>query len=119
VNIVDSLAQASVPSLSIQANALEAAITTSVQFTSTLTGGVGPFAYVWNFDDGTTSTEVNPSHIFDTPGARNVKLTVTDANGKVAQATTVILLKDSSSSKKLPTEAVTSPANATASGLVI
>lgn len=128
MNIVDSLSQASTPSLSIQASALEVAISTSVKFGSTLTGGVGPFSYVWNFDDGTTSTEVNPSHIFDTPGVRNTKLTVTDANGKVTQATTVIVLKDSSSSNsttpttntsKLPTEAITSTPQSTASGMAI
>ena len=89
---------------------------------------MGPFSYVWNFDDGTTSTEVNPSHIFDTPGVRNIKLAVTDSNGKVAQATTVIVLKDSASSNsttpttstsKLPTETPTSTSQSTASGVSI
>ena len=30
--------------------------------------------YLWNFGDGTTSTNVNPSHIYNTPGIFSVKL---------------------------------------------
>lgn len=36
--------------------------------------------YKWNFGDGTTSTEKNPSHLFTTPGQYNVCLTIRYAN---------------------------------------
>lgn len=39
-------------------------------------------SYQWDFGDGTTSTEAVPHHLFPKCGTYNVKLTVTDANGK-------------------------------------
>jgi len=38
-------------------------------------------SYLWNFDDGTTSTEVNPVHTFNEYGLYNVRLTVTGQGG--------------------------------------
>lgn len=35
-------------------------------------------SWTWNFGDGTTSTEQNPSHIYDKPGVYLVSLTVKD-----------------------------------------
>lgn len=40
----------------------------------------------WNFDDGTTSTEQNPSHVFEDEGEYNVSLTVEDEHGVEASA---------------------------------
>ena len=37
--------------------------------------------WLWNFGDGTTSTEANPVHLYDAPGTKNVSLLVTDING--------------------------------------
>jgi PKD repeat protein len=41
----------------------------------------------WNFGDGNTSTQQNPTHIFSTGGAKNVTLTVTSTNGCVSSTT--------------------------------
>ncbi len=42
------------------------------------TTGFGPATFLWDFNDnGATSTAVNPSHNFITPGCHNVSLTVT------------------------------------------
>jgi PKD repeat protein len=38
-------------------------------------------SYLWDFADGTTSTEANPTHIYQLPGDYRVKLTVTDNLG--------------------------------------
>jgi len=46
--------------------------------------------YVWNFDDGTTSTEREPKHAFEIPGKYNVKLVVTDTSGLSQQTSTLI-----------------------------
>lgn len=40
-----------------------------------------PITFLWNFGDGNTSTEVNPEHVFTTPGDYPVTLTVTDSFG--------------------------------------
>jgi PKD repeat protein len=49
-----------------------------VKFTNTSVGGV---AYLWDFGDGVTSAEANPSHIYAATGVYNVKLTATNLNG--------------------------------------
>lgn len=36
--------------------------------------------YLWNFGDGTTSTQANEGHTYTVPGTYNVMLTVTDTN---------------------------------------
>lgn len=67
-------------------------------FAGVVSGGVGPYSYSWNFADGTTlsmtgaATSVvggalqassNPSHAYDTPGARLVELSVRDSAGNI------------------------------------
>lgn len=36
---------------------------------------INALTYLWDFGDGTTSTETNPQHIYDTPGDKTVTLT--------------------------------------------
>lgn len=45
-------------------------------------------SYLWNFGDGNTSTNANPSHTYSTAGVYSVILTVTDDGGETGQATT-------------------------------
>jgi hypothetical protein len=45
--------------------------------------------YAWDFGDGTTSSDKNPSKTYTTGGGRNVKLTIT-ANGKVKDSITPV-----------------------------
>lgn len=40
-----------------------------------------PMSYLWSFDDGATSTEVNPTHTYTTPGLYRVSLTVSNDQG--------------------------------------
>ncbi len=39
-------------------------------------------SYMWYFGDGSTSTEANPKHVFESPGHFTLILIVTSANGK-------------------------------------
>ena len=54
-------------------------VTPSVTFTDTSTQL--PTSWLWDFGDGTTSTEQNPVHVYATAGAFTVELTVTNSVG--------------------------------------
>ena len=53
----------------------------TVIFAGTASGGTGPYTWSWNFGDGSTSGQQNPTHTFAQTGTFNVVLTVQDANG--------------------------------------
>ncbi|MDP4262992.1 MAG: PKD domain-containing protein, partial [Bacteroidota bacterium] len=53
----------------------------SFTFTNTSTVSVGGLAYRWNFGDGNTSTQANPTHTYSSAGVYSVKLVVTSNNG--------------------------------------
>lgn len=58
----------------------------SVAFTDTSTGD--PTAWLWNFGDGTTSTERHPSKTYSAPGSYTVTLTATGKDGVSTHTTT-------------------------------
>ena len=86
--------------IDIIANAIASASPTSgepdllVQFSSDGTVGNVPLAYLWNFGDGDTSTEANPSHWYTDEGVFTATLTVTDADGDVS-TTSITIYVDS------------------------
>ncbi|MEW5988977.1 MAG: PKD domain-containing protein, partial [Chloroflexota bacterium] len=45
-------------------------------------GGQGPLTYTWDFGDGATSTEANPSHVYRQPGSYSVRLQLTSPFGQ-------------------------------------
>ncbi|HOD94822.1 MAG TPA: PKD domain-containing protein [Candidatus Hydrogenedentes bacterium] len=54
----------------------------AVQFIDlSLPGGAPINAWLWQFGDGTTSTEASPSHVYNNPGSYTVQLTVSSAAG--------------------------------------
>ena len=59
-----------------------------VTFTGTGTDTDGTVAaYSWDFGDGSTSTEQNPTHVYTESGTFTVKLTVTDNKGASGEVT--------------------------------
>jgi PKD repeat protein len=44
-----------------------------------VSGGVGPYTYLWNFGDGTTSSSASPTHTFPSTGVYYVSVLTTDA----------------------------------------
>ena len=45
-------------------------------------GGQQPIAYQWDFGDGATSTDANPSHQYTAPGSYQVSLTIENTYGR-------------------------------------
>ena len=61
------------------ANPITGAVPLTVQFTDRSTGDITE--WYWDFDDGETSTEQNPSHTYNNVGKYTVSLTVSDSEG--------------------------------------
>src|SRR5690606_39019477 len=54
----------------------------AVQFTNlSVPGAGGTTTYLWDFGDGGTSTQVNPTHTYVANGVYNVSLSVTNSSG--------------------------------------
>ena len=62
-----------------------------VEFTGELSdrGGEDAPTYAWDFGDGGTSTEMNPTHTYTEPGTYEATLTVTDAAGETTDTVTI------------------------------
>ncbi|MEZ5299686.1 MAG: esterase-like activity of phytase family protein [Verrucomicrobiales bacterium] len=65
------------------ASASEVLSSESVQFTADVEGGVGELTFEWDFGDGETSGEQNPSHRFAQGGSYTVTLIVRDQDGNM------------------------------------
>ena len=61
----------------------------TVTFSAGASGGCAPLSYAWDFGDGETSTEENPTHEYTKDGTYTAALTVTDSKGATTKAGTV------------------------------
>lgn len=79
------------PTLALQATPPIGNEPLTVQFTSNAGDADGTIvAYQWNFGDGQSSSEANPSHVYVNDGKYTTAVTVTDDDGATATASTVI-----------------------------
>ena len=64
-----------------------------VSFTGSVTGGFPPYTYAWDFKDGNTSTDQNPTHTYSVAGHYTPTLTVTDTqqNSNTASTTAIFI----------------------------
>ncbi|WP_139984529.1 ThuA domain-containing protein [Nocardioides litoris] len=77
------------PAATITASTTSGQAPLPVSFTSTVTDAENdvPVTYAWDFGDGATSTEANPSHTYTKAGTYGVSLKVTDARGAATTKT--------------------------------
>jgi len=69
-----------------------------IDFVSEVFGGSEPYTYAWDFDDGKTSDDENPTHKFDAAGTYTVTLTVTDADSnKYSDYISIVISEDGTS----------------------
>ena len=78
-NYITTLDPIPVPTADFTAAPIIGTTPLAVQFTNQTTGSIT--SYAWNFGDGTTSTQANPSHTYTTAGSWTVTLTVTGPGG--------------------------------------
>ncbi len=75
------------PTATAQASPTSGQTPLTVTFTGTGTSSGGTISsYSWNFGDGGTSTQQNPSHVYLSAGNFNAVLTVTDNSGNTGTA---------------------------------
>ncbi len=78
----------------IEASVTEGEAPLEVSFTgSGSTDDVGIESYQWDFGDGTSSTQADPTHLFTGIGEFTVTLTVTDAGGLTDQSSILITVQ--------------------------
>jgi PKD repeat protein len=61
-----------------------------VHFTGDATGGKLPYAFGWDFNDGGTSSEANPTHTYPVAGTYIASLAVSDSLGATVGATATV-----------------------------
>jgi outer membrane protein assembly factor BamB len=79
---------------------------TAINFTGDAFGGIPSYSYHWDFGDGSSSNQQNPSHNYTTVGNFTATLTVTDSEGNQSSDTTPV-----SVTYKLPSVSITKPKN--------
>ena len=72
----------------------QALINQEISFQASTTGGISPYNYTWNFDDGTISYNPNPIHKYNNPGEYNIKLTIKDRINNTVNGTKDILITE-------------------------
>ncbi|MDD5571520.1 MAG: PKD domain-containing protein [Bacteroidales bacterium] len=72
------------PTVNFSANIFSGCAPLVVNFTNLSIQGEAPITGIqWDFGDGNSSAQPNPTHIYTNTGTYNVTLTITDANGCV------------------------------------
>ncbi len=69
----------------VSGNPMSGMVPLTVQFAGSATGGCPDYTYAWNFGDGNTSSEKNPSHIYQTEGNYSASFTVMDSKQNTYQ----------------------------------
>jgi len=88
--------------VSIQVSPQTGSAPLGVDFTPKVTLSSGSISsYKWDFGDGQTSAEQQPSHVYQNSGNYTAKLTVTDSDGTAASASTVLSVTGTTSSTRL------------------
>jgi PKD repeat protein len=81
------------PQVTISATPTSGTAPLAVNFTSSASDADGSIAsYSWTFGNGNTSSQANPSTIYQAAGSFTAKLTVTDNLGATASAETLIIV---------------------------
>jgi len=64
------------------------------QFNVTVLGGLAPYIYTWDFDDGSNSSIKEPLHTYETPGDYCITVSVKDAKGHIKEQNYMLTIYD-------------------------
>lgn len=73
-----------------------------LNFSGSALYGYPPYSWHWDFEDGGTSDEQNPSHIYDNPGNYTVILNVSDDSGNTSEDSTWAWIQESNNPPDKP-----------------
>jgi PKD repeat protein len=92
--VIVAAGQNAPPTVSASRNPAGAVNTgTSIAFSAVGADADGDtLTYAWDFGDGQTATQQNPSHTYTTPGTKTAKVTVSDGKGGTGEATLEIVV---------------------------
>ncbi|MGE4294751.1 MAG: choice-of-anchor D domain-containing protein [Campylobacterales bacterium] len=62
----------------------------AIEANTTVSGGDGVYSYLWSFGDGNTSASQHAAYTYTVPGTYTLDLNVTDSNGSIGIASTLI-----------------------------
>jgi len=66
----------------------------SIQFYGNATGGTPPYEWLWLFEDGNTSEEQNPVHVYTKIGNYNATLIAIDSTGQQDSDTAIVTITE-------------------------
>jgi len=85
----------------------------SISFSASAIGGSPPYAYSWNFGDGSTDVGATPSHTYSSSGTFDVTVTVTDLNSQTASTSQLLAVSNPPSASQLSTSFAYQPRSVT------
>lgn len=88
----DEFFQESGTPIAVTGGPYEGDVGENISFLGYAFGGTEPYTYSWNFGDGTTSTQQDPVHAYDSKGEYKVTLTVMDDDGNDDSEETVAII---------------------------
>lgn len=96
------------PTVDFEIDKTKAEVGEEIHFNFTGSGGNSPTEYLWNFGNGYTSIEKNPTHVYDSTGNFTVSLLVTDYDGDTdfLNKTDAIEITDTGPEPPLPEDPV-------------
>ena len=80
----------------------EGSIGESIQFSGSAENGAAPYEYHWDFGDGETSEQQNPTHIYNSGGAFTAILTVTDNDDIVIRDSASVQISEQNNPPGIP-----------------
>lgn len=85
------------PTVSASSNVSKADIGFPIEFSSTPSGGTGPYSYSWTLNGNVISTSEDFSYSFTSSGSYTLTVTITDSVGKTTSATVSVTINSNPS----------------------